>query len=308
MLPFQAMPDPLACLFDPPATVIEFGKRRRRKGRRIEQRRHRHMHTSIRGRHPQQTNGGRRRRAVIILGIARIGSTQDDDLLTSSRQQEFAYRFASLRRIAPNTKMNAASRQRRNQSTTGKATIHHQQIIRAPQSNRLEEHRPLNGQRRMQAEVQKQRDPRQIEAQGDPLEYRTDVVLPHRQADRRAIGRDDTPASPARDWQMLFHPPHPVLIDRAEHPRDDPVTRWVESLCGDLANRIGTMAQIGEEGVQFRLDRLMQAGERNAQAGRQGEKAPTGEILGVEASLIERFFRKQIAREPANNDGTFKPS
>lgn len=101
----------------------------------------------------------------------------------------------------------------------------------------------------MQAEVQKQLDTRQVEAESHARDDRPDVVLHHRQANRAAIRGDHPQASPTRDRQAFLHPSHQVLIDLTEHQRTDLVTRLVEGLGGHLVNRVGAIAQVGEERV-----------------------------------------------------------
>ncbi len=91
------------------------------------------------------------------------------------------------------------------------------------------------------------------------------VVLHHRQANRAAIRRDHPQASPARDRQAFLHQFHEVLIDLAEHQRTDLVTRLVEGLGGDLANRVGAIAQVGEELIDFRLHGGVDAGEQETE-------------------------------------------
>jgi hypothetical protein len=84
MLQLQPVLDPFERLFDPPAAVVQLGKRSGWKGHWIEERCHHHMHPSVRCRHPHQANRGRRGRAFIVPGITGIGRAQDDDLLAST--------------------------------------------------------------------------------------------------------------------------------------------------------------------------------------------------------------------------------
>ena len=139
----------------------------------------------------------------------------------------------------------------------------------------------------MQAEVQEQLDTRQVEAESHACDDRPDVVLHHRQANRAAIRRDHPQASPARDRQVFRHQSHQVLIDLAEHQRVDLVTRLVEGLSGGLADRVGAIAQVGEELIEFRLDGGVDAGEQKTEDGWQGEGTAAGEVFGVEASHLE---------------------
>lgn len=85
------MLDPLECLFNPPATVVQLGKRGGWKGGGIEKRDHHDMHTSVRCYHVNQANRGRRSRAFLVLGITGIGRTRDDELVTSAGLKELAY-------------------------------------------------------------------------------------------------------------------------------------------------------------------------------------------------------------------------
>jgi len=136
----------------------------------------------------------------------------------------------------------------------------------------------------MQAEVQKQFHAWQVQAESHALDDRPDVVLPHRQAHRAPIRRDHPQAPPAWDRQVLLHQAHQVLIDLAEHQRTDLVTRLVEGLRGDLTDRVGAIAQVPEELIEFRLDGGMNAGEQKTDDGGQRQGAAAGEVFGIKTS------------------------
>jgi len=83
-------------------------------------------------------------------------------------------------------------------------------------------------------------------------------------------------------------------IDLAEHQRVDLVTCLVEGLSGDLTDRVGAIAQVGEELIEFRLDGGVDAGEQETEDGWQGEGTAAGEVFGVEPSQLEQVLWKQI--------------
>lgn len=76
------------------------------------------------------------------------------------------------------------------------------------------------------------------------------------------------------------------LIDLTEHQRTDLVTRLVEGLSGDLKDRVGAIAQVGEKLIEFRLDGGVDTGEQKTEDGWQGEGTAAGEVFGVEASRL----------------------
>jgi hypothetical protein len=60
-------------------------------------------------------------------------------------------------------------------------------------------------------------------------------------------------------------------------------------LCRDFAHRVGAIAQIGEELIEFGLYRGLDSGEQKAHDGRQRQGALAGEVFGVEPSRFQEL-------------------
>jgi hypothetical protein len=89
---------------------------------------------------------------------------------------------------------------------------------------------------------------------------------------------------------VFLHQSHQVLIHLAEHQRTDLVARLVKGLSGDLTDRVGAIAQVGEELIEFRLDGGVDTGEQKTDDGWQGEGTAAGEVFGVEASRLQELL------------------
>jgi hypothetical protein len=68
------------------------------------------------------------------------------------------------------------------------------------------------------------------------------------------------------------------------HQSTDLVACFVERLCADPPDRVRTMAQVGKELVQFRLDRSLHAGKEEGLDRREAGCALAGEMLWLEPS------------------------
>jgi hypothetical protein len=81
---------------------------------------------------------------------------------------------------------------------------------------------------------------------------------------------------------MLLNQRHQLLIDVTEHQRADLVTRLKEGLSAHQPDRVRTIAEVGEELVQFGLDRTLHTRQQEGQNCWEAELAVAGEILWLE--------------------------
>ena len=60
-------------------------------------------------------------------------------------------------------------------------------------------------------------------------------------------------------------------------------------MSGDLTDRVGAIAQVPEELIEFRLDGGVDAGEQKTDDGGQRQGAAAGEMFGAEASGVKEL-------------------
>ena len=68
------------------------------------------------------------------------------------------------------------------------------------------------------------------------------------------------------------------------------VARLTERLGADHAYPIGAVGQVGEEGVEFRLDGPRQAGKQEGDDGGERQPPVTGEEVRLEARGVEKVL------------------
>ena len=87
---------------------------------------------------------------------------------------------------------------------------------------------------------------------------------------------------------MLLDQTDQFLIQLAKHQRVDPVTRLIERLRRHLPHRVGAIAQVGKELIEFGLDGALNAGEEEAHDRRQRQDALPGEVFGADPRRFEK--------------------
>jgi hypothetical protein len=68
------------------------------------------------------------------------------------------------------------------------------------------------------------------------------------------------------------------------------VTRLTERLGADHAYPVGAVGQVGEEGVEFRLDGAGQAGEQEGDDGGERQPPVAGKEVGLQARGVEEIL------------------
>ena len=87
---------------------------------------------------------------------------------------------------------------------------------------------------------------------------------------------------------MLRDQTDQCLIQLAKHQRVDPVTRLIERLRRHLAHRVGAIAQVGKELIEFGLDGALNAGEEEAHDRGQSQDALPGEVFGADPRRVDK--------------------
>jgi hypothetical protein len=185
--------------------MIERRERGGGKGGGIEQRSHHHMDPSIRCLHPHQANRRGRRRAFVVFGIAPVRCAQGDHPFAFAGEQEFPHDLESPGKIATDTEMDATRDEYGWQPSAGKTAVKQQQIIRVQATDGFEEHLSFATRTELQFEAEKQFDSRQVKAECQATDDRTDPILQHRQLNHRAIAGNHPQIVPSGNRHLLRH-------------------------------------------------------------------------------------------------------
>ena len=84
------------------------------------------------------------------------------------------------------------------------------------------------------------------------------------------------------------------LIQVTKHQRADPVACLIERLRRHHAHRVGAIAQMGKELIEFGLDGALNAGEEEAHDRGQCQDALAGEVFGTDPRRFEKGASKQM--------------
>lgn len=297
VLQSEAALDPFVCFFNTPATVIELGEGFGREGDGIEQGRHDDVNFAIGRDHPHQANRRWRCRALVVGGILPVRCRQRHHLLAQTGAEKLAHHRQAGRDVAANTEMDPSGDQSRRQPATGESAVKEQQVVLFQGIERLEQHLPLVAQRFMQLEIEEQFDARKEETEGDAIDDRADVVFDDRQPNRAAIGRDDAQALPSRDPHVHIGQRDQFPIDVAKDHGTDLVACLEECLRSDFPYRVGAVREVGEELIEFGLDRALQSRQQEGDDGWEGEGTFPGESAWLKPGRLQQVFRKQIVGE-----------
>ena len=86
---------------------------------------------------------------------------------------------------------------------------------------------------------------------------------------------------------MFLDQGHQFLIQVSEHQRTDLVARFAKRLSAHQTHRVRTIPEVGEELVEFSLDRSLYARQQEGQDGWQAERTLAGEILRLEPGAFQ---------------------
>lgn len=103
---------------------------------------------------------------------------------------------------------------------------------------------------------------------------------------QRPSGSHQAP-SPLANRQVFLDETDQFPIQPAEERRTDPMARLMERSSRHPATPVGPPVQEGENSIEFGLERALNAGEQEAEQGRQVEQALAGEVPGVWTSASE---------------------
>lgn len=87
---------------------------------------------------------------------------------------------------------------------------------------------------------------------------------------------------------MLLDEADQFLIQVTKHQRADPVTCLVERLRRHHPHRVGAIARMGKELIEFGLDGALNAGDEEAHDRGQRQDALTGEVFGADPRRFEK--------------------
>ena len=88
---------------------------------------------------------------------------------------------------------------------------------------------------------------------------------------------------------MLLDQGNQMMVDLGKRQCADLDARFAKRLCRDNTQRIGAVAKVGKEAIQFRLDGALQTGQQKSQDRREVEDAVAREEMRLEASELKKF-------------------